>query len=77
MVTLNISLPEALKQRFFDAFPNENKSALIARLIDEAIERAERERTSLEAAQRILARRAGSPPLTEAAFCRARKAGRP
>ena len=76
MTTLNISLPEALKQRFFDAFPNENKSALIARLMDEAIQRAERERASRQAAQRILARRAESPPLTEAAFRKARQEGR-
>ena len=76
MTTLNISLPEELKQRFFDTFPNENKSALIARLMDEAIERAECERAGLEAAQRILARRAELPPLTEAAFRKAREAGR-
>ena len=76
MTTLNISLPEELKQRFFDTFPNENKSALIARLMDEAIEHAERERASRQAAQRILARRAESPPLTEAAFREAREAGR-
>ena len=76
MTTLNISLPEELKQRFFDAFPNQNKSALIARLMDEAIQRAERERASRQAAQRILARRAKSPPLTEAAFRKAREEGR-
>ena len=76
MSTLNISLPEALKQRFFDTFPNENKSALIARLMDEAIERAERERAGREAVRRILTRRAESPPLTEAAFRKAREAGR-
>ena len=76
MTTLNISLPEVLKQRFFDAFPNENKSALIARLMDEAIQRAERERASREAAQRILARRAKSAPLTEAAFRKLRQEAR-
>ena len=76
MTTLNISLPEELKQRFFDTFPNENKSALIARLMDEAIQRAERERAGQEAARRILARRAESPPLTEAALRKAREEGR-
>ena len=76
MTTLNISLPEELKQRFFDTFPNENKSALIARQMDAAIAHAERARASRQAAQRILARRAESPPLTEAAFREAREAGR-
>lgn len=76
MTSLNISLPEDLKRRFFDAFPNENKSALIARLIDEAIERAERERSSRDAAERILARRREAPALTEATFRRLREEGR-
>ena len=76
MTTLNISLPEGLKRRFFDTFPNENKSALIARLIGEAIERAERERSSRDAAERILARRGEAPALTEATFRRLREQGR-
>ena len=76
MTTLNISLPQDLKRRFFDAFPNENKSALIARLIDEAIRRAERERAGRQAAERILARRAAAPSLMEAAFRKLREEGR-
>ena len=76
MSTLNISLPDALKQRFFETFPGQNKSALIARLIDEAIRSAERERASRAAAERILARRATAPPLTAAEFRKLRNAGR-
>ena len=76
MTTLNISLPEALKRHFFDAFPNHNKSALIARLMDEATQRAEHERAGREAAQRIPVRGDASPPLTEAAFRKAREEGR-
>jgi hypothetical protein len=73
---LNISLPDDLKHRFFATFPNENKSALIARLIDEAIRRTERERAGRQAAGRILARRAAAPPLSEAAFRKLREQGR-
>ena len=76
MSKLNISLSDELKRRFFDTFPNENKSALITRLMDEAIQRAERERASRKAADRILARRTKSPPLTEAVFRKLREEGR-
>ncbi len=76
MTTLNISLPEELKRRFFETFPDENKSALIARLIDEAIRRAERERASRQAAERILTRRAAAPPLAAQEFRRLRDEGR-
>lgn len=76
MTTLNISLPEELKRRFFETFPDENKSALVARLIEEAIRRAERERASREAAERILARRASAPALSEQDFRRLREQGR-
>ena len=76
MAALDISLPEALKRRFFDTFPNENKSALIAHLMDEAIQRVELDRASREAARRILARRTEAPPLTEAAFRKLRRENR-
>lgn len=73
MATLNISLPEELKRRFFEAFADQNKSAVVARLIEEAIERAARERGSQRAVKRILARRAKAPALSPGEFRRVRE----
>jgi predicted transcriptional regulator len=39
MATMNFSLPDELKARFDAAFIGENKSAVLAGLMDEAIER--------------------------------------
>ena len=74
MPALNISLPEDLKQRFIDAFPNENRSAILARLIEEAIDRAERERASRAAYERIVAEQAAAPRMDSAAVRKVRRA---
>ena len=42
MSTVNFSVPEDVKQAFNEAFQGQNKSAIIADLMREAIERAER-----------------------------------
>lgn len=72
MSTLNISLPEDLKRRFAEAFAGQDKSAVVARLMEEAIERAERDRQSRRAVQRILNRRAKAPQLAPEDFARLR-----
>lgn len=66
MATINISIPEKLKQRFFKAFPDENRSALVARLIERAIEERERRRRGDAAVSRLLARRAHTRPISTA-----------
>ena len=67
---------EDVKQRFFDTFADQDKNALIVRLIEEAVRHAERESASRAAAERILARRATALPLATADFRRLRDAGR-
>lgn len=66
MATINVSIPEKLKARFYKAFPHENRSALIAHLIERAIEARERKRRGEEAVDRILTRRSRTRPATSA-----------
>jgi metal-responsive CopG/Arc/MetJ family transcriptional regulator len=77
MPTVNFSVPEDVKQAFNDAFAGQNKSAVIADLMREAVARAERRQAHRAAVARILAERAGAPVVTEAQFIAAREAGRP
>jgi len=75
--TVNFSVPEDVKQVFNETFQGQNKSAIIAELMLEAVERAQRRQISQEAWQRILERRRHAPTITEAEFHEARETGRP
>ena len=77
MSTVNFSVPEDVKQAFNAMFEGQNKSAVIAELMREAVARAERRQLHRSAVDRILADRSAGPPLTEAQFRAAREAGRP
>lgn len=77
MPTVNFSVPEDVKQAFNAAYEGQNKSAVIADLMREAVARAERRRVHRAAVERMLATRADAPSATEAAFRVAREAGRP
>jgi hypothetical protein len=76
MSTVNFSVPEAVKQAFNEAFQGQNKSAIIADLMLEAVERAQASQRSQTACQRILARREHAPSISEDAFRAAREADR-
>lgn len=77
MATVNFSVPEDIKNAFNTTFKGANKSAVIADLMREAIERAQSQQRSKEAFQRILARRQHAPHITDEQFRAAREAGRP
>ncbi len=64
MPTVKLSVPVDVKAAFNTTFEGQNKSAVIADLMREAVER-------------ILARRANAPGITQTAFRTAREAGRP
>ena len=66
MATINVSITDKLKQRFFKAFPDENRSALVARLIERAIEERDHRRRGEAAVARLLARRARTRPTSTA-----------
>ncbi len=77
MATVNFSVPEDVKQAFNETFKGQNKSAIIADLMGEAVERAQQRQRQSEAIDRILERRKRAPPLTEQEFRAAREEGRP
>lgn len=76
MATVNFSVPNEVKEAFNETFKDQNKSAIIADLMREAVERAQYRQRSHEAIARILERRKHSPVLTEEEFLIAREEGR-
>ena len=57
MATVNFSVPEDVKTAFNETFKGRNKSAVIAELMREAVERVRRRQKGQEAIERILHRR--------------------
>ncbi len=77
MATVNFSVPEDIKNAFNMVFEGQNKSAVIAELMREAVDRVQSQQRSEEAYQRILERRQHAPRITEEQFRAARQEGRP
>lgn len=77
MSTVNFSVPEEVKKSFNETFQGQNKSAIIAELMLEAVERAQRRRRSHEAIGRILERRRRAPVVTAEEIRAAREEGHP
>ena len=63
MATVNFSVPEDVKASFNRAFKGRNKSAVIAELMREAVDRVRRRQDSRAAIERILTRRRRAPVL--------------
>lgn len=72
MATMNFSIPDDVKKRFNEAFAHANKSAIVTRLLEEAIERAERNQRSDAAVRRILEIRQANAPYTTEEILRIR-----
>jgi len=77
MSTVNFSVPEDVKNAFNITFEGQNKSAVIAELMREAVERAQSQQRSRDAFQRILQRRNQAVSVTAAQLSAAREEGRP
>jgi metal-responsive CopG/Arc/MetJ family transcriptional regulator len=77
MATVNFSVPQELKDAFNETFDGQNKSAVIAALMREAIEREQRRLTSVAAIDRILARQARAPRIASVRLAASRRKGRP
>ena len=77
MATVNFSVPEEVKQAFNETFKDRNKSAVIAALMREAVDRARQRQRQSEAIARILALRAQTEPVSPEAIRAAREEGRP
>lgn len=77
MATVNFSVPEELKREFNALFAGENKSAVLARLMRQAIEERRREQRRAAAVDALLDLRSRQAPVEGAVLHRARKQGRP
>lgn len=77
MATVNFSVPDDVKDAFNATFGDQNKSAVIAELMREAVARAERKQRSRAAIARILERRPKAPLRGAASLRTARAKGRP
>ena len=77
MSAVNFSVPEEVKRSFNETFAGQNKSAIIADLMREAVERAERRKRHRQAVARILKRRKRATTVTAEDLRAAREAGRP
>ena len=64
MATMNFSIPNDIKERFNETFAEVNKSAIVAKLMEDAIEQAERKRRSQAAVRRVLKRRQSAPAVS-------------
>jgi predicted transcriptional regulator len=65
MATMNFSIPDDIKDKFNQAFHGKNKSAVVADLMVEAIERKDKQQRSKAAIDRILERRQHAPTVTD------------
>ena len=77
MSTMNFSVPDDVKEAFNATFEGQNKSAIVTDLLREAVERAKKRELQKLAVERILARRASAPVVTQEDIDAARQAGRP
>ncbi len=77
MATMNFSVPDDVKQAFNAEFDGQNKSAVLTRLMREAVQQAQVQRERQAAGRRILVRRSSAPIVEPGAIDKARKAGRP
>ena len=76
MATVNFSVPDEVKHEFNRLFAGENKSALLTRLMKEAIEEHKRKQQRAVALDKILEMRATLPMVSTADIERARLEGR-
>lgn len=74
--TVNFSVPEEVKQAFNETFANENKSAIIARLMQQAVEERHRQQRRSAAIDALLEMRRAQRPISDAEVAQARREGR-
>ncbi len=75
--TVNFSVPEEIKRAFDEAFAGQNKSAVVARLMAQAVEERQRQRRRAAAVDALLEQRQAQRPVTAAKVAAARRKGRP
>ncbi len=76
MATVNFSVPDDVKNAFDRAFKNQNKSAVIAELMRQAVAETERKKRRKDIFATLTELRRQRPPATDAQIRRARESGR-
>jgi len=77
VATVNFSVPDDVKREFQETFADENKSAIIARLMRQAVEERRRQRRRAAAIDALLELRQRQRPATDEEIADARRAVRP
>ncbi len=77
MATVNFSVPNDIKLAFQETFAGENKSAIVARLMQEAVEERRRQARRAMAIDALLNLRQHQRPASGAEIAQARQDGRP
>jgi len=77
MATVNFSVPDEVRKAFNESFRGHNKSAVIAELMREAVDRAHRRQASHDAIGRILQRHRRAPARSDEDIRKTRQQGCP
>lgn len=77
MATVNFSVPDDIKEAFQSTFANENRSAIIASLMKQAVEERKRQQQRAAAIDALLVLRQEQKPASHEEVRQARQAGRP
>ncbi len=77
MATVNFSVPDKIKEAFNKAFAGENKSAVLSRLMKEAVGERARRRRRAAVIDAMLAIRRTQRPVPEGRVRQVRVKGRP
>ena len=77
MSTINFSVPDDVKEAFNKTFRGENKSAVLTRMMRDAVEERQRQKRRVVAINAILRLREKSHAVTDDEIGKAREAGRP
>ncbi len=77
MATVNFSVPEDVKRAFNEAFGDRNKSAVLTRLMRQAVEEQRRAQRRAAAVDALLKLRRRQRPVTNREVRKARGTGRP
>lgn len=77
MATVNFSVPQNIKDAFDREFSGQNKSGVLAALMQRAVEERQQHRRRSKAVDRLLRIRARSKPVSDRDIRAARRQGRP
>lgn len=77
MATVTFSVPDEIEEAFQETFANENRNAIIARLMKEAVDDRKRQEPQAVAIDALSELRRKQRPASDKEIARARRSGRP